>query len=73
MEPLFFLIIYYGVLNPIVNEKAKLADMNLKQEEIAKFNQEIKHIKKIKNLNQSLKIFLHCFILGQKKDFRNFK
>ena len=47
-----FLIIYYGVLNPIVNEKkAKLADMNLKQEEIAKFNKEIKgHKKKIKKL-----------------------
>ena len=58
-----FLIIYYGVLNPIVNEKkAKLADMNLKQEEIAKFNQEIKaHKKKIKKLEPEFKNFSTLF------------
>ena len=58
-----FLIIYYWVLNPIVNEKkAKLADMNLKQEEIAKFNQEIKaHKKKIKKLEPEFKNFSTLF------------
>ena len=36
------LIIYYGILNPIVNEKkAQLEDMNLKQKEIAEFNKEM--------------------------------
>ena len=49
---IFFLIIYYSILNPIVNnKKAKLADMTLKQEEIAKFQNEInKNKKKIKKL-----------------------
>ena len=58
-----FLIIYYGVLNPIVNEKkVKLADMNLKQEEIAKFNKEIKaHKKKIKKLQPEFKNFSTLF------------
>jgi len=58
-----FLIIYYGVLNPIVNEKkAKLADMNLKQEEIAEFNKEIKaHKKKIKKLQPEFKNFSTLF------------
>ena len=60
---ILFLIIYYGILNPIVNEKkAKLADMNLKQEEIAKFNQEIKaHKKKIKKLEPEFKNFSTLF------------
>jgi len=40
---IFFLIIYYSILNPIVNtKKAQLEDMTLKQEEITQFNQEIK-------------------------------
>ena len=58
-----FLIIYYGILNPIVNEKkAKLADMNLKQEEIAEFNKEIKaHKKKIKKLQPEFKNFSTLF------------
>ncbi len=58
-----FLIIYYGVLNPIVNEKkAKLADMNLKQKEIAEFNKEIKaHKKKIKKLQPEFKNFSTLF------------
>jgi len=47
-----FLIIYYSILNPIVNaKKAKLNDMNQKIEESNKFTQEIKGIKnKIKKL-----------------------
>ena len=47
-----FLIIYYSILNPIVNEKkAKIDDMNLKQQEITKFNNDIKKAKrKIKKL-----------------------
>ena len=47
-----FLIIYYSILNPIVNaKKAKLNDMNDKIEETNKFTQEIKGIKnKIKKL-----------------------
>ena len=49
---IFFLIIYYSILNPIVNtKKAQLEDMTLKQEEITQFNQEIKANKnKIKKL-----------------------
>ena len=48
----FFLIIYYSILNPIVNtKKAKLGEMTLKQEEVTQFNQEIKANKnKIKKL-----------------------
>jgi len=48
----FFLVIYYSILNPIVNtKKAQLADMTLKQEEIAQFTNEIKAQKnKIKEL-----------------------
>jgi len=47
-----FLIIYYSILNPIVNaKKVKLNDMNLKLEETNKFAIEIKGIKnKIKKL-----------------------
>ncbi len=47
-----FLIIYYSILNPIVNaKKAKLNDMNDKIEETNKFTQDIKVIKnKIKKL-----------------------
>jgi len=42
-----FLIIYYAILNPIVKDKkAKITDMNTKQEETIKFNQDIKKIKK---------------------------
>jgi len=49
---IFFLIIYYSILNPIVNaKKARLSDMNLKEQEIAKFNKDIKSKKrKIKKL-----------------------
>ena len=42
-----FLIIYYAILNPIVNaKKAKLNDMNNKIEETNKFTQEVKGMKK---------------------------
>ena len=42
-----FLIIYYAILNPIVNaKKAKLNDMNNKIEETNKFVQEVKGMKK---------------------------
>ena len=48
----FFLIIFYGVLNPIVNKKkAQLNDMNSKKEETEKFIQDIKIAnKKIKKM-----------------------
>ena len=42
-----FLIIFYGVLNPIVNKKkAQLMDMNTKIEETEQFNNKIKSYKK---------------------------
>ena len=42
-----FLIIYYAILNPIVKDKkAKISDMQTKQEEITKFTQDILKIKK---------------------------
>ena len=49
----FFLIIYYAILNPMVeSRKAKLDDMNLKIQETAKFTSEIysmrARIKKLK-------------------------
>ena len=49
---IFFLIIFYGVLNPIVNKKkAQLNDMNSKKEETEKFIQNIKIAnKKIKKM-----------------------
>ena len=49
---IFFLIIYYAILNPIVNKKKiQLDDLNTKKEEIIKFNKEIKNIKsKIKKI-----------------------
>ena len=49
---IFFLIIFYGVLNPIVNKKkAQLNDMNSKKEETEEFIQTIKIAnKKIKKM-----------------------
>ena len=49
---IFFLIIYYSILNPLVNKKkAQLNDMNKKKEEIKKFVGEIKSTKnKLKKL-----------------------
>ena len=48
----FFLIIYYAILNPIVNaKKLRLTEMNQKKEEATKFISEIKEMKsKIKAL-----------------------
>ena len=44
---IFFIIIYYAILNPIVNKKkAQLSDMNKKKQETAKFINEIKSKKK---------------------------
>ena len=59
----FFLIIYYSILNPIVNnKKAKLSDMTLKQEEIVQFNNEIKGNKnKIKKLTPQFENFSTLF------------
>ena len=49
---IIFLIIYYSILNPIVEKKkAQINDMNKKKQETAKFVQEIKVTeKKIKDL-----------------------
>ena len=49
---IFFLIIYYSILNPLVNKKkAQLNDMNKKKEETKKFVGEIKSTKnKLKKL-----------------------
>ena len=42
-----FLIIYYAILNPIVEKKRnQINDMNTKQEEITKFNKEIISVKR---------------------------
>ena len=59
----FFLIIYYSILNPIVNnKKAKLSDMTLKQEEIAQFTSEIKaNQNKIKKLTPQFENFSTLF------------
>ena len=52
---LLFLIIYYAILNPIVEgKKVLLSEMNLKKEEIINFKKNLitinKRIKKIKTL-----------------------
>ena len=59
----FFLIIYYSILNPIVNnKKAKLADMTLKQEEVAAMTSEIAgYKKKIKKLTPEYENFSTLF------------
>ena len=59
----FFLIIYYSILNPIVNnKKAKLSDMTSKQEEIAQFTSEIKaNQNKIKKLTPQFENFSTLF------------
>ena len=59
----FFLIIYYSILNPIVNnKKAKLSDMTSKQEEIAQFTSEIKaNQNKIKKLTPQFESFSTLF------------
>ena len=59
----FFLIIYYSILNPIVNnKKAKLADMTLKQDEVAAMKSEIAgYKKKIKKLTPQYENFSTLF------------
>ena len=61
---IIFLIIYYSILNPIVNDKkAKISDMKIKQEEITKFNQDIqktkKKIKKLKPQYENYSTLFH--------------
>ena len=59
----FFLIIYYSILNPIVNtKKAQLGEVTLKQEEVTQFNQEIKANKnKIKKLRPKFEKYSTLF------------
>ncbi len=59
----FFLIIYYAVLNPIVNKKKlQIDDMLKKQEETKVFNQEIKSAKaKIKKLTPAYENYSTLF------------
>ena len=59
-----FLIIYYGILNPIVNaKKIKLNEMNLKKEETAKFavdiNSSKKKIKKLRPEYENYSTLFH--------------
>ena len=61
---IIFLIIYYSILNPIVNDKkTKISDMKTKQEEITKFNQDIqktkKKIKKLKPQYENYSTLFH--------------
>ena len=58
-----FLIIYYAILNPMVNKrKLKLDDMNKKKEEIAKYESNIKKTnKKIKKLTPEYKQYSTLF------------
>ena len=59
-----FLIIYYAILNPIVNKKkAKISDMKAKQAEIVQFKDNIvkakKKIKKIKPKYENYSTLFH--------------
>jgi len=60
---IFFLIIYYSILNPIVNKKKiQLDDMTVKQKEIIEFNQKIKANKnKIKKLGPDFEKYSTLF------------
>ena len=60
---IFFIIIYYAILNPIVNKKkAQLNDMNKKKQETAKFIKEIKSKKnKIKKLKPNYEKYSTLF------------
>ena len=60
---ILFLIIYYSILNPIVNKKKlKLDEMNKKKQETAKFINEIKSKKnKIKKLTPNYKKYSTLF------------
>tara|TARA_B100001996_G_scaffold161049_1_gene122804 strand:- start:338 stop:1042 length:705 start_codon:yes stop_codon:yes gene_type:complete len=59
----FFLIIYYAVLNPIVNKKKiQIDDMFKKQEEIAQISKELKSFKaKIKKLRPEYESYSTLF------------
>ena len=59
----FFLIIYYAVLNPMVNSrKAKLDDMNKKKQETEQFNKDISSMKaKIKKLKPEYENYSKLF------------
>ena len=61
---IFFLIIYYAILNPIVEKKkVQLEDMNVKKTEITKFTNEIisikKKIKKVKPEYENYSTLFH--------------
>ena len=60
---ILFLIIYYSILNPMVNKrKLKLDDMNKKKEEIAKYESNIKKTNKtIKKLTPEYKQYSTLF------------
>mgnify|MGYP001268482097 CR=1 FL=1 len=60
---IFFLIIYYAILNPMVDSrKAKLNDMNLKKQETAKFTAEIYSMRaKIKKLKPEYEKYSRLF------------
>ena len=60
---IFFLVIYYAVINPIVEKKrTQLNDMNKKKEEIAKNLKEIKSMKaKIKKLRPKYENYSSLF------------
>ena len=60
---IIFLIIYYSILNPIVEKKkAQIDDMNKKKQETAKFVQEIKVTeKKIKDLKPKYEAYSTLF------------
>ena len=59
----FFLIIYYAVLNPMVNsKKAKLDDMNKKKQETEQFTKDINSMKaKIKKLKPEYENYSKLF------------
>ena len=61
---ILFLIIYYAILNPIVEKKrAQLTDMNLKSQDITKFENDLisikKKIKKIKPIYKKNSSLFH--------------
>ena len=61
---ILFLIIYYAILNPIVaNKRTQLDDMNLKNQEITKFENDLisikKKIKKIKPIYEKNSSLFH--------------
>ena len=60
---IFFLIIYYAILNPMVDSrKAKLNDMNLKKQETEKFTAEIYSMRaKIKKLKPEYENYSRLF------------